>query len=261
MAPKQLSPICLNNKGVFLLELGRYGCAARCFAKAFNATICDITTRQRAKLNVVPTAIVCCRRKNGFSQPANACEVLSGSVQDTVQPVEDEAALQAGPPASESYRKCEGGSTEVTSCSRDNSLRNLGRPLRIKAKHRRTVLDNSYLSATLLYNLGLSFNMMENQDLHVCRKALVVYQMAAEIVLRLPLSTSLESPLILVILHNLSNVHDALGEHGEASKCQGKLARVLQLMRASRGLREMRYETFYINLISLYKTGTKAAAA
>lgn len=146
-------------------------------------------------------------------------------------------------------------------------LHNLGRPLWIQSKEqRKAALDSASLSATLLYNLGLSFNLMamrkqKDQARAIYRRALDLYKMSAEIMLRAPLSTTVQSPVFVVVLHNMSQVHAAMEEHKESARYQGKLAHVLRLMAASRGLSEKQYESFYIKLLSLPKADSMAAAA
>lgn len=258
MTSKQLSPTTLNNKGVLLLEAGRYEDAGRCFKKASKTMMSVISTQKASKQQIS------CETKNSSPQSTEpSCplpEISAGQsqkVKGVPQPTRE--------PCSQPPRKRRRRSSMTSSFP--VPLHNLGRPLWIQSKEqRKAALDSASLSATLLYNLGLSFNLMamrkqKDQAIPIYRRALDLYKMSAEIMLRAPLSTTVQSPVFVVVLHNMSHVHAAMEEHKEAARYQGKLAHVLRLMAASRGLNEKQYESFYIKLLSLPKADSMAAAA
>ena len=259
-----LSPVGLNNRGVVLLEAGRCEDAALCFKKASKMMMSVITQQQTRKCNPShdPSHE---NEKNALpSPPPDSTSTLPvSSVDETAkskgvpQPTSD--------PCGQPQRKRRRRGTLTSSFP--VPTHNLGRPLWIQSKEKRKApLNSAALSATLLYNLGLSFNMIASKKTNeaavpVYRRALELYKMSSEIMLRGPVSNAIDSPVFLVALHNMTQVHAVLEEPEAVANCRGRLAHVLRLMAAKRGFSERQYEEFYIKLLSLPKANVLAAAA
>jgi hypothetical protein len=93
------------------------------------------------------------------------------------------------------------------------------------------------------------------------RKALELYKMSSDIMLRGPVINSLDTPVFIVALHNMSQIHTALGDPALTSACQDRLVNILRLIASARGVSDRQYEEFYIKLLSLPKADTLASAA
>jgi hypothetical protein len=93
------------------------------------------------------------------------------------------------------------------------------------------------------------------------QKALELYKMSSDIMLRGPVISSLDTPVFIVALHNMSQIHTVLGEPALVSIYQNRLVNILRLMAASRGVSDRQYEEFYIKLLSLPKAVSFASAA
>ena len=255
---QKFSPTHLNNRGVLLLNIGRYEDATRCFAIASKRLATQAATRRALQHKVG------CETKN--VSPVHSTRCLSEKNLDAVRPVLGEEArapldgYATEPPRKQTRR------ISANTCS--VQVYDLGRPLWIQSKEQRKApLDETSLVATLLYNTGLSFNLMAitKQTNHeearsIYRRALTVYKLAVETMLRAPLLTTLLTPAVASVLHNMAQVHYAIREHREALKCQHGLASVLRQMCPSRGQERKQYEIFHIKLLSLPNACSKAAA-
>ena len=144
---------------------------------------------------------------------------------------------------------------------------NLGRPVWIQSKKKpNTPLTSIALSATLLYNFGLSFNMIAREKaketaVPIYRKALELYKMSLDIMLRGPPSNAIDSPVFVAALHNMAQVHEVLEEPEAVAKCRDRLAHVLRVLVTKRGFSERQYEEYYLALLSFPKAYFLAAAA
>ena len=256
------SPVQTNNKGVILLESGNFEDAARLFKKASKSMMAVISQQQLQKKKLVDGP----GRDPRSAHPPRPSEEMHSPN----EPTENQSPKTKGVPqpsngACEQPRKRRRRGTLTSSFPVPTY--NLGRPLWIQSKEKRKdPLDSASLSATLLYNLGLAFNLMacknpKEEAEPFYRRALELYAMSSEIMLRAPVSNAIASPVFVVALHNMTQIHTVLGEFEEVSKFRSELATVLRLMGSSRGMTEKQYEEFYIKLLSLPKATGMAPAA
>jgi tetratricopeptide (TPR) repeat protein len=271
-APNQLYPRALNNKGVILLEAGRYAEAAAYFKKASKMMMSVITHQHQARKAKISRGS---SPASSSTQPLALHQVPPEVPKPTTTgtPVNELSPTKGVPQSSRTSepfdqppRKRRRRSSMATSFVLPSH--SLGRPLWVQARgQRKKPLDSVLLSATLLYNLGLCFNMIasrkpKEEAKPVYRKALELYKMSSELILRGPANNSIESPVFVVSLHNMVQVYNLLEETELATKHRGQLAHVLRLMGSSApGNCDIRYEEFYIKLLSLPKANSMAAAA
>ena len=126
-------------------------------------------------------------------------------------------------------------------------------------------------AAIVLYNLGLTFQLnagrlankpKSQQWMH--KRSLDLYNMAKELILGSPATHAFESPVFLVALHNMANLHQELGDARRVAATRKEIAAVLRLLRASNlaGIvKDRGYEGFYLKLLSLPPSDQLAAAA
>lgn len=260
---RAICPVYLNNKGVTLLEAGRCEDAAICF-KSASKLMMAVIANERARIKDIPGSIsepnegaTPSPHQDSMSITTPTSTDISHKRKGVPQPTSDSCD------AHERKRRRRGTLTRTS----PQPAHYLGRPLWIRAKHERTCALNSVsLSATLLYNLGLTFNLMairksEGDAVPTFRKALQLYKMSSDIMLRGPVINSLDSPVFIVAIHNMSQVHAVLGEAALVSIYQNRVVNILRLMAAARGASNRQYEEFYIKLLSLPKAISLASAA
>lgn len=305
----------LNNKGVILLELGRFADAARCFKIASkmlitkrnagsnrvegaaegdvssnNTTTSDALvimppnrpalprgcsedgTMTDTHTNVDSPSVSMTRRKrsSGSSGAASDQEVLQTKAKRRKKSTKTKNSDDICLPAS-----TQKGSTTTSSTSFQEHLNmnSIGRPLWVRTEEeRKTPMEKWALSATLFYNLGLSFNLSavarQNQNKNseegdmstaVLKRALEFYDMSSRIMLRnfnqhLPTAF----PIVLAVsIHNMSLVHAALNETELRAKYQSRLACLLCKMQAvlskdrSMSGEKDHYEKFMMGLLTV----------
>jgi len=290
----------LNNKGVVLIEAGRYKDAVRCFQKASEMMIAVISPHQQQSQKkspdrpptqqsrceyynheddeAIPLQQLGATGKSTTIVPERPCTETPTAVDGEDTPSEPTSGGDA--PSSKPLPQKRGGSERQS--VRTSSLlppfpsqQYLGRPLWIQSAGRQREtpppLDASSLSATILYNLGLAFNMMAadvtrtKYEAHqFYNLALDFYKRSSQIMLRRPMAYAiLHFPVVVVTMHNLIQVHTLMEEPKAACSYHSELVNILRLMagsQLSRGAPNF-YEAFLIKFLSLPKTGVMAAAA
>jgi hypothetical protein len=125
--------------------------------------------------------------------------------------------------------------------------------------------DDPYIiskqSAIIFYNLGLTFHISSwytaGDSLSaslLSLKAIEMYKMAKKLVLAIPATSALQSPVLLVSLHNLAMAFFELEKQSEGNECINELVKVLRLLSASSDLLGSKnYEEFYLKLLSVAK--------
>jgi len=266
MLSQPLSPVTLNNKGVLLLEAGKCEDAARCFKRASKMLMSAISHRQSLKSALPVSEHHDVTPPSQLAAPSATLEPLKeSSTESLTESPKDKGIPQPVQNACEEPPRKRRRRSSLTS-SFPVPTHYLGRPLWVQGKDKRqTPLDSSSLSATLLYNLGLSFNMIavrktQDEGRAVYTRALELYKMSSQIMLRGPMRVAIQSPVVLVALHNMIQVHKLMEEPEAAAKCQNELANVLRLMGTS-SPEAAHYEEFYIKFLSLPKADGMAAAA
>ena len=253
-----LPPIDLNNRGVCLLEAGKGKNAAQFFQNACKMAVSITSHQQTRKRNINH------EREQLPSSLSKSSRSLHDNVHETTKSKGIPQPTTGEPSYQQSSRKQD---TEGISFLTDPT-HNLGRPLWIPCKEKRTAFPDSFpLFATLLYNFGLSVNLIaaskpnKEAAIPIYNKALALYEMACKIMMSGPLSNATSSPVYLVALHNMVLVYAVLEDREQETICRDRLVDFLFLMGAKRAIRESRFEAFYITHLSLSRTNTTAAAA
>jgi hypothetical protein len=125
-------------------------------------------------------------------------------------------------------------------------------------------------SAIIFYNLGLTFHMSSwytadrGDSLSaslLLLKAIEMYKLAKKLVLAIPVTIALQSPVFLVSLHNLAMAFFELKNQSEGNECINELVKVLRLLRTSSDLfGSKNYEEFYLQLLSVAKNNRTLAS-
>jgi tetratricopeptide (TPR) repeat protein len=243
-----LSPIDLNNRGVCLLKAGKGEDAVQLFQKACKMAA-SITSHQQTRTR---------NMDHKREQLPSSLSKSSHSLHDNVHETTNEPSYQ------QSSRKQNTGGISFLA----DPTHNLGRPLWISCKEKRTAFPDSFpLFATLLYNFGLSVNLIaaskpnKEAAIPIYNKALALYEMACKIMMSGPLSNATSSPVYLVALHNMALVYAVLEDREQETIYRDRLVDFLFLMGAKRAIRESRFEVFYITHLSLSRTNTTATTA
>lgn len=346
------SPAVLNNRGVCLLEAGRFADAAMCFKSASKMVIALMdykkkkkqeqtgckTTRQQSTTTVLQQEYSCSTTATASatktpeaitssnSPTFGASQLASGTTTWSDPSASQHSSLanssfsnqakqnekrndQEVEPAAKRQRRTQTCPTSMecladaaASCSRANSrrkqqqdqqpqarLHNFGRPLWIQTqRQQKTALETSVFSATLLYNLGLCFNLSavtrhareinavdqsfaHSQTVETYKRSLQFYEMALSILhptrKEKPRSRGeLWSPVLAVTLQNMTLIYTSLDKIQMATKYRDQLASLLRMKTtitvstdAMHNTKE--YENFLLRLLTLPKATTRAAAA
>lgn len=176
-----------------------------------------------------------------------------------------------------------------------HNAHNLARSIWLRSeRERRTQIESTSLSATLLYNLGLNFHLCaagedkaaaerkagHRQDsegdakrIVLYDRALMFYKMSSEIMQRTSMATmAVECPILIVALHNMTLIYTILENHEMATEVRCKLVHLLRSMETSAVSRQYQrsqgqlprekgYEKLLLRLLTLPKDSTVAAAA
>lgn len=300
---KVLSPAALNNRGVLLLNAGRVVDAARCYAKA-SKTLVSILSRQckepyheqqntgqqqsnattttpnrkrkgEAQSNIITSTPV------GLLHPRLASMVSNNLLErinsiHKISPGNQEDLLESEPKGNIAFTALR---AVVEDPSTDPTYHNHhlhGRPLWIqRSNNRNNTASLVDITATILYNLGLSFHLsavakhkktqyVNNTNTRpVYQRALAYYKMAHETIEYGSRFKFYQSPILAVTLHNMIQIQVVLGEMQSAHHYQDQLAQMLCLMGTSlQGIfKKNHYEQFLMKLLLFRKSTAIALAA
>jgi tetratricopeptide (TPR) repeat protein len=242
-----LSASQLNNRGILLLETGSYGKAASCFNKA-SKVLRDAVLRNHLDdfIGCQTPAII------NFPEPTSTQEGRDEVLAKEFITLPALVYSPSSPP-----RRSLSDLSDPRPIKRQRKTRSMG------VSHRLTPVSSVPLghaiwmkpsadcdpisqSATILYNLGLSFHR-NGQRL----QALKVYEIAKSLVLR---CTAAHSPVLFVCLHNLKELYLEIDNEAMFLKTSGELVKLLRMFTNS-------YEVSYLKLLSVHKVRDFAAAA
>lgn len=110
------------------------------------------------------------------------------------------------------------------------------------------------LSSILLYNLGLNYHLQALVDPKTgksyLKRAMGIYEMAQKLAWKSP------GPVLLLALHNMSQIHRYRGNHAQAILMSRELSKILRVLHV--GIDG--YEKFYIRMLSLQSRNLAPAA-
>jgi hypothetical protein len=330
------TPAALNNRGVLLIEAGRFAAAAHCFKRASKIVISDFSqhsntssTGDRRDALHRERTVQSGGRQGGSRGQVHQSEVLvaddfgrdamplrskpvsplrqqrsgGNSLLVDTATVEEMSKVADSPKASpsaapkvrtKSETKAQEDILLNTAADRLQQTKpwhNLARPIWLQSEcERRNQVESTALSATLLYNLGLSFHLCaagedkaermagQQQDgdakpVVLYSRALMFYKMSSDIMQRDSMATmAVGCPVLVVALHNMTLIHTIHENHEMATEVRCKLVHLLRSMvetsAASRqqhpqgqSPREKGYEQFLLRLLTLPKNSSVAAAA
>lgn len=207
-------------------------------------------------------------------------------------------------PAAKRQRRAENdvnqSSSPIPAClgsvnaQRDDKRHSMARPIWLSSQHeRKPGVESLVLSATIVYNLGLSFHTCASASIDRCsfrqrcgnrvtseeeddkscmalyKRALEFYKMAAGLMLRKSMMlTRCQSPALVATLHNMGLVYRVLGACSAARWCQNQLAQLLRVMERRQKAPPPRqnnsnkgYEEFLLGMLTLPKSTAMAGAA
>ena len=252
------SPVWLNNKGVLFLEAGNCEHAACCFRDATQEILSAIP-HMLPKLNALDLPLDA-DHKTSFN--VERCKSGETSKRKEIPVTVDD------PKSRKRCRLEEGNVARGLGVLPNHSL---GRPLWIESVGgKNSSFGISYLSAIILYNLGLTFHLIassksnsnaEDTNMSELRKALVLYEMSLEITQRQPLHRLMQGPVVVVLLHNIMQVHGILDSPDLFQLYRNKLSQLIRMIAAKGGVEEVHYEEFYMKLLTLQNVTDLAAAA
>jgi len=221
------SPIAMNNKGVGLLDGGKHKDAIVCFKQASKMMSVIILQQQRVAGKEKDTKEV---------DPGSSPEGIR--LDQIQQNLPHKRAESTGP---KSLKRLSRGT--------------LGMPIHIqtyKDESDYTMLDSAYVSGKILFNLGLSLNLIamkkhkaEDQDsILYFDKALNAYKRCCEIQHSILRSATIIDEFIVLALHNIVYIYDLLSDHEHRSKIRRDLEEALRLL----CIGDRQYEKFFENL-------------
>jgi hypothetical protein len=120
------------------------------------------------------------------------------------------------------------------------------------------------LSAILLYNLALSYNLKalidsEHVNFMYLQRSLGFYKRAFNILFRRPFSQNSNLPIIAFILHNTSLIYQYLEIPDLESKHSEMLIQILREMANRELISGKRYELFYLKMLFMHAPVASAA--
>jgi hypothetical protein len=257
----------LNNRGVVQLESGDYKGAAETFKNASKAMIqviaaVSVETQQRSTTGSLPMAATCSNdsssapgRKRQIPEDQETEQEQEKTVSSTPSPVvvEDEPSSKR----TKTGRRISDTEIVPRSGHQNTPPTILARPLWIK-RHKSATSQ----SAIILYNLSLSLHIVANnaasEDDKVpgLEQALQLYNMTRLMILKSNAREMLDSPVLLVTLHNALQIQHQLGKC--VKELQSQQASWLQkLVRVC----PEQYELFYLRLLSTCSSQSTAPVA
>lgn len=332
---KCLSPATLSNQGVMLLEAGRYAEGSQVFRRATKMLWSEISCHnnkgkgysapEQAAAPSQQESHISIKRRSEATRShqatfaADVREVGSGiyttddlsssiasalshsSISSRSQPTASKPDGEECPP-SKRRRTTQDSSMDtspfaVAIATIPDERHSTARPIWLASRYeQRTPMESAFLSAAIVYNLGLSCHLRAaarhmqgkfNKELTITtsnlrmaaalqehaeeslllyNRALQFYKMSSDVMLRKSMSTMrFQSPVLIVIFHNMMLAHAAVGENESAAKCQSQLAHQLRLVDNKRekewGDKKRDYEGCLMRLLLLPKANTKACAA
>ena len=252
-----LSASQLNNRGVLLLEMGCYCKAQSCFTKATKVLREALLQEQmddKIDFQQTPAMINFPERntttqEEGDESLAKDLITVTALVDSPSSPVPRHplSDVTTGDPRPSKRQRKTLRSTIVDSHKLTPPVSS-GVPLghAIWMKSSRNCNAPTSMSATILYNLGLTFHR-NGQRL----QALQVYEMAKTLVLK---CTAAHSPILFVCLHNLKELYLEMDNEAMLAKTLDDLVKLLRMCTNS-------YEVSYLALLSVHNERNFAAAA